>query len=74
MNLIVSTNQKTNGNEGEFYIESSGCGKLLGAKIDNELTFDHHVSDIWENPSRKINSLVRIALYKNIVKRRILMN
>ena len=46
MNLIVSTNQKTNGNVGEFYIENSGCGKLLRAKIDNELTFDQHVSDI----------------------------
>ena len=59
--LIVSTNQKTNVNIGEFDIESSDYEKLLGVKIDNKLTFDCHVSDIRKKASKKINAIVRIA-------------
>ena len=43
---LVSTNEKTKINIGEFSIENSDCEKLLGVKIDNKLTFDGHVSDI----------------------------
>ena len=35
--LLVSTNEKTNINIGEFSIENSDCEKLLGVKIDNKL-------------------------------------
>ena len=42
--LLVSTNEKMKINIGKFSIESSDCGKSLGVKIDNELTFDCHVS------------------------------
>ena len=41
--LLVSTNEKTKINLGEFSIENSDCEKLLGVKIDNKLTFDCHV-------------------------------
>ena len=44
--LLVSTNEKTKTNIGEFSIENSDCEKLLGVKIDNKLTFDCHVSDM----------------------------
>ena len=47
--LLVSTNEKTKINIGEFSIENSGCEKLLGVKIDNKLTFDCHVSDMCKN-------------------------
>ena len=57
--LLVSTNEKTKINIGEFSIENSDCEKLLGVKIDNKLTFD---------------ALARIAPFININKRRILMN
>ena len=42
--LLVSTNEKTKINIVEFSIENSDCEKLLGAKIDNNLRFDCHVS------------------------------
>ena len=65
--LLLSTNEKTK-------IENSDCEKLLGVKIDNELTFDCHVSDMCKKANRKINALARIAPFININKRRILMN
>ena len=65
--LLLSTNEKTK-------IEISDCEKLLGVKIDNELTFDCHVSDMCKKANRKINALARIAPFININKRRILMN
>ena len=67
--LLVSTNEKTKINIGEFSIENSDCEKLLGVKIDNKLMFD-----LCEKANRKINVLARIAPFININKRRILMN
>ena len=72
--LLVSTNEKTKINIGEFSIESSDCEKLLGVKIDNKLTFDCHASDMCKKANRKINALARIAPFININKKRILMN
>ena len=71
--LLVSTNEKTKINIGEFSIENSDCEKLLGVKIDNKLTFDCHVS-MCKNANGKINALARIAPFINMHKRRILMN
>ena len=72
--LLVSTNEKTKINIGEFSIENSDCEKLLGVNIDNKVTFDCHVSDMCKKTNRKINALARIAPFININKRRILMN
>ena len=72
--LLVSTNEKIKINIRDFSIENSDCEKLLGVKIDNKLTFDYHVSDMYKKANRKINALTRIALFTNINKRRILMN
>ena len=72
--LLVSTNEKTKINIGEFSVENSDCEKLLGVKIDNKLTFDCHVSDMCKQTNRKINALARIAPFININKRSILMN
>ena len=72
--LSVSTNEKTKINIVEFSIENSDCEKLLGAKIDNNLRFDCHVSDMCKKVNRKINALARIALFINMNKRCILMN
>ena len=59
--LLVSSNEKTKLNMGEFSIENSDCEKLLGVKTDNKLTFDGHVSDMCKKANRKINALPRIA-------------
>ena len=72
--LLVSTNEKTKINIGEFSIEESDCEKLLGVKIDNKLTFDCHVSDMCKKANEKINALARIASFRNINKAGILMN
>ena len=72
--LLVSTNEKTKINIGEFSIENSDCEKLLGVMIDNKMTFDRHVCDMCKKANRKINALARIAPFININKRRILMN
>ena len=66
--LLVSTNEKTKINTGEFSIEKSDCEKLLGVKIDNKLTFDCHVSDMCKKANKKINALARIASFRNINK------
>ena len=72
--LLVSPNENTKINIGEFSVENSNCEKLLGVKIDNKLTFDCHVSDMCKKANRKSNALARIAPFININKRRILMN
>ena len=72
--LLVSANEKTKINLGEFSIENSDCEKLLEVKIVNKLTFDCHVSDMCKKANRKINALARIAPLINISKWRILMN
>ena len=72
--LLVSTNEKTKINTGEFSIENSDYEKLLGVKIDNKLTFGCHVSDMCKKANRKNNALARIAPFININKRPIVMN
>ena len=72
--MLVSTNEKTKINIGEFPIENSGCEKLLEVMNDNKLTFDCHVCDIPKNANRKINALARIAPFINVNKKHILMN
>ena len=58
----------------ETEIKSSNCEKLLGIKIDNNLTFNEHLNHIIEKASRKTNALSRVAPYMNESKKRILMN
>ena len=46
--------------------------KLLGIKIDNELKFDNHVSDICLKAGRKLSVLTRIVKYLNFKEKRVL--
>ena len=48
---------RVEGNE----IKNSNTEKLLGIKIDNELTFDPHVSDICTKVSQKLHALSRVS-------------
>ena len=47
---------------------------MLGINFDDKLKFTNHVDEICKKTSRKLNALVRIALYMGIRKRRTLMN
>ena len=58
----------------ETEIKSSNCEKLLGIKIDNNLTFNEHLNHIIDKASHKTNALSRVAPYMNESKKRILMN
>ena len=39
--------------------------KLLGIKIDNQLTFSEHVSSICKKVSLKLHALARVSKYMN---------
>ena len=49
---------------GNKVIKSEANVKLLGVKIDNELNFNSHVSDLCKNASAQLNALIR---FKNIL-------
>ena len=49
---------------GNKVIKSEPNVKLLGVKIDNELNFNSHVSDLCKNASAQLNALFR---FKNIL-------
>ena len=40
-------------------IKSSNWVKLLGIKIDNKLSFELHVSDLWKSILKQLNVLLR---------------
>ena len=44
---------------GNKVIKSEANVKLLGVKIDNELNFNSHVSDLCKNASAQLNALIR---------------
>ena len=72
--LLVSTNDRVSINVDGFKIDKSDTEKLLGVKFDKKLTFDDHISDIWNKAGRNISALARVKLYIRIAKKRILMN
>ena len=57
----------------EYVIQNSKCEKLLGIKIDYELSFDDHVTDLCKKASRKLHALSRISKFMNYKKRRLVM-
>ena len=71
--LLVSISNKVNARIDNFDTSNSKCEKLLGVKLDNKLSFDDHVSELFKNVSRKIHALTRVTPYMNISKRHILM-
>ena len=47
--------------------------KLLGIKIDNELSFEEHVSELCSRHLKKLHALSRVAVYLKPAQRRIIM-
>ena len=58
---MVSTNKHLNIKIGDYTIGNSECEKPLGVKIDVNLNFVNHASDLYKNASRKISALATVA-------------
>ena len=71
---LLSNKERVTMKIGKSEIKSSNCEKLLGIKIDNDLTFNEHLNYIIDKASQKINVLPRVAPYVNDSKKHILMN
>ena len=70
--LLLSTKEKFSLSINESIVESSTCEKLLGVLIDNDLTFDQHVTTLCNKASQKLSALSRVANFMSIEKRRTL--
>ena len=57
-----------------YKIRNSKCEKLLGVKINNNLSFDEHVADLCNKASKKLHALSRVAHFMKTEQRKIIMN
>ena len=72
--VLVSTNKPVGVEVGDYTIDNSECEKLLGVKIDVNLNFNDHISDLCKKASRKISALARVTPFMGLSKRKLLMN
>ena len=72
--VLVSTNKSIGVNIGNYTIDNSECEKLLGVKIDVNLNFSDHISDLGKKASRKISALARVTPFMVVGKRKLTMN
>ena len=72
--VLISTNKPVSVNIGNYTIENSRCEKLLGVKIDANLNFNDHISDLCKKASRKIHALARVTPFMALEKRKLIMN
>ena len=73
-NLIVSTNELTEIQIGDFTIKNSAIEKLLGVKINSKLNFDCHVNHLCNKANKKLSALARVTSYMTLEKKKIVMN
>ena len=72
--LLVSSNEKITVRIGNHEIANTKREKLLGVHLDNELSFNYHMSEICKNPSRKVCAVARVTSCMSLSKKRTLMN
>ena len=70
----ISTNKSIGVNTGNYTIDNSECEKLLGVKIDVNLNFSDHISDLCKKANRKISALARVTPFMVLEKRKLIMN
>ena len=58
----------------DYKIDSSECQNLLDVKIDSNLYFNDHISDLCKKASRKISALARVSPFMTLSKRKLIMN
>ena len=71
--LLMNINRPAIIKISEHTISNSYCGKLLGVKIDSQLSFNNHLEAIIKKSSQKVHVSVRITSYMCISKRKLLM-
>ena len=57
--LLLSTKDERQMKLGNASIKNSNCEKLLGVKIDSDMSFNTHLNDICNKASQKIHALAR---------------
>ena len=72
--VLVSTNKSIGVKIGNYTIDNSECEKLLEVKIDVDLNFSDHISDLCKKASRKISALARVTPFMVLEKRKLIMN
>ena len=72
--LIVSTNELTEIQIGDFSIKNSANEKLLGVNIDSKLNVDCHVNHLCNKTNKKLKAFARVTPYITLEKKKIVMN
>ena len=72
--LIVSTNELTEIQIGDFIIKNSANEKLLGVNIDSKLNFDCNVNHLCNKAIEQLRALARVTPYMTLEKKEIAMN
>ena len=73
MPVLVSTNKPVGIKIRDYTINNSECEKLLFVKIDVNLNFNNHISNLCKKASRKVSTLARVTLFMGLRKRKLLM-
>ena len=71
--LIVCNNKDASVKLGQELIQTSNSVELLGVKIDNNLNFTEHVSNLCKKGNQKFHTLARISKYLDEDKLKIIM-
>ena len=72
--LILSKKEDFEANTNENNTSNTKYEKLLGVTFDYRLNLNHHISNICEMASNKLNALDKFQNYMNDSKRRIFFN
>ena len=72
--LINNTKESFQIKIGNETVGNSKYEKLLGVKVDHELSFNEHVSSLCKKTSQKLNALSRIASCMTFDQRRLILN
>ena len=60
--LLITSSTETSAKVGDHNIKNSTSEKLLGITIDNQLSFNEHVTKLCKNASAKLHALARISI------------
>ena len=71
--LFVSSKKNLDIQVSSCFIRNEDSIKLLEIHINNNLSFDYHVNQLYKKASNNFHALARIAKYMDINKRRMLM-